>query len=575
MRIPSDKNPAERYAFYTDLVQQCSRTRKERFEFYQALRNYYLFGTSDAAGCDYNKIASTIETRWSFMYTPASTRFSLHLGSSAPKEEIYKVEPLVHELNDQWRAGHSHLVFDVGGKWSHVFGCMLFKMLWKRGIARTYLVEPHMFGVLREDKPDLADQEAFCHFYTITKSQLASDLEGHPRKDEILKNATPGPTDDDSNDGLSSGMNRLIVASQVATATAVGVGGSIDGGIQNALSSYDYAPTVDVDLIDMMELYVWNDEIDDYQMVTMAGPNNVVFDRKQTGVSGIPSFVKLAPEANLYDYFWGASYVAKLAKLQDWRTCRVNEIRRILAKQANPPLAFSGFMGIADEKWAGIQSAGGILSNNGPGGSVENLAPSMPPNIFAELDQIDKMFDDAAGIGHILQGKGEPGVRSKGQADLLARLGSARPKAAAVVIEEAAEDLATLILRAIQDNSKQRFTAYIPKRPGILQTLLGKNNDGTGNDGTPLIFAADQFTNDFEVKVDAHSSSPIFFEDRKNDAVTLFENHAITRARLIEAFDPPDKQLLLEELKGIEEKEAQQQAAEQQQQAAGGAKPKQ
>ena len=49
------------------------------------------------------------------------------------------------------------------------------------------------------------------------------------------------------------------------------------------------------------------------------------------------------------------------------------------------------------------------------------------------------MFDDQAGIGHILQGRGEPGVRSKGQADLLARLGSARPKNRAVIVEEAAE----------------------------------------------------------------------------------------------------------------------------------------
>ena len=572
MLIPSD--PVKRLAFYDDLIVECSRSRRERMEFYTMLRNYYLFGTSDIAGCAYNKIASTIETRWSFMYAPSGTRFSLHLGSSAPKEEIFKVAPLVHELNDQWRAGNSHLVFDLGGKWSHVFGCIIFKMLWKRGTARTYLVEPQQFGVLREDKNDLRDQEAFCHFYTITHTQLESDLEGHPRKKEIMERVLAGPISEDSEQRLDSGVSRLIVASQVATASAAGVGGSVDGGIPSALSTYDYSPQVEAPLVDMIELYVWNDEISDYQMVTMAGLNNIVFDRKQTGVSGIPPFVKLAPEANLYDYFWGASYVAKLAKLQDWRTDRVNEIRRILAKQANPPLAFSGFGGISDEKWAGMQSAGGLLSSMTPGGKVDNLAPTMPPNIFAELDQIDKMFDDAAGIGHILQGKGEPGVRSKGQADLLARLGSARPKAAAVVIEEAAEDLATLVLRAIQDNSKQRFTAMIPKRPGIISTLLGKFNEGTSNEGTPLIFTAEQFTNDFEVKVDAHSSSPIFFEDRKIDANELFDRKAITRARLIEAYDPADKQLVLEELKEIEEKEAQQQAAEQQQQAQGGTKPK-
>ena len=573
MKIPKD--PAQRLSLYHELAMECTRSRRERFEFYQQLRNYYLFGTPDAVGCPYNKIASTIETRWSFMYAPAGTRFSIHLGSSAPPDEIYKVPPLVHELNDQWRAGKSHLTFDLGGKWAHVFGCMLFKLLWRRGVPRPYLVEPQQFGVLREDKIDIADQEAFVHHYTITPTQLESMLIDHPRRAEIMQQVkASGMKSDDGDDRFDSGISRLIVASQVTTGTPAGIGGSVDGGIPNAFANYDYTPQVATDLVDMMELYVWNDDEDDYQMVTMAGPTNVIFDRKQTGVSGVPSFVKLAPEANLYDYFWGASYVAKLAQLQDWATKHIEEIRQILAKQAKPPTGFSGWGGIVDEKFAAMMTAGGIISSTQPGAKIEQLKPDMPADMSKVLDMIFRLFDETAGIGNILQGKGEAGVRSKGQADLLARLGSARPKAAAVVIEEAAEDLATLILRSIQENSKQRFTAKIPKRAGFVSRLLAKNNDASNTDTSPLIFTADQFTNDFEVKVDAHSSSPIFFEDRKHDAIDLFDRHAITRERLIDSYDPTDKQMILEELRGIEEKEAQQAAQEQQQQAApGGAKP--
>lgn len=571
MKIPSDL--LERHALYTQLVRQCSASRSARFELYKTLRNYYLFGTADASGCAYNKIASTIETRWSFMYAPAATRFSLHLGSSAPREELFKVTPLVHELNDQWRMGRSHLVFDVGGKWSHVFGCMLFKMIWDEGVARTYPVEPHQFGVLREDKTELSDQEAFVHHYTITRTQLESDLEEHPHRDSILARVAETGAGEDGTQNLASGLSRLLLATGASTSPTSAVGGAVEGGIPNALSSYDYAPVVEAELIDMMELYVWNDDIEDYQMVTMASPDIVVFDRKQTGVSGMPCFVKLAPEANSYDYFWGVSYVAKLSKLQDWRSERVEQVRAILAKQSNPPLGFYGFTGMAEEKWAAMQSAGGIVASPIPSAKVDSLSPTMPTNIFAEIDMIDRMFDDVAGIPHILQGKGESGVRSKGQADLMARLGSARPKSAAVVVEEAAEDLATLILRSVQDNSKQRFVVDMEgKKPtGIFRTLFGKKDDGTGTDGTALIFTAAQFTNDFEVKVDAHSSSPIFFEDRKQDALTLFENKAITRARLIEAFDPADKQLLLVELKEIEAKEAEAAAKQMQMQ---GASPK-
>ena len=163
--------------------------------------------------------------------------------------------------------------------------------------------------------------------------------------------------------------------------------------------------------------------------------------------------------------------------------------------------------------------------------------PKMPENIFSTIQQIDSMFDDVAGIGHILQGKGESGVRSKGQADLMARLGSSRPKSKALVIEEAAESVATLMLRSIQEHSDQRFVATPP-------------------DAKPVVFAAAQFTKDYEVKVDAHSSSPIYIEDRKHDAIDLLQAHVIDRETFLELFAPPNLQVLKKRLTVIERKEA-------------------
>ena len=92
----------------------------------------------------------------------------------------------------------------------------------------------------------------------------------------------------------------------------------------------------------------------------------------------------------------------------------------------------------------------------------------------------------------------------------------------------------------------------------------------------PLTFTAEQFTKDYEVKVDGHSASPIFTEDLKHDAVTLFEAKAITRERLLDMFDPPNLQALKEELKVIEKNEQQSKLMEmqmkQQQGGSGGSK---
>lgn len=524
-------------------MRQCLASRQERFELYKQLRNYYLFGSSDDNGALYNKIASTVDTLSSFIYSPASIRFSIHLGVTAPEGEVLKVPSMASEVSDQWKQTKTHLVFGLGVKWSLVFGCMLFKEIWSAGskASRTYLVEPHQFGVLREDIVDIEDQEAFVHCYTTTKTQLESDLEGNPRKAAILESVEKRASAGDTNQ-YGEGMTRLILSAGISTATSSGIGGAPEGGLTgHGSGSYNYAPKVEAELLDMFELYVWNDDENDYQMVTVASPDIIVYDRKNVGVHGMAQFVKLAPEHNCYDYFWGESFVARLTSLQDWLTLRLQQVKDLMEKQVDPSYAFPGWTGLVEEKGLAYRKAGGMIANPPGAGKPEKMSAEFPPEIFKEIHEIFAMFDDQAGIHNVLQGKGEPGVRSKGQADLMARLSSARPKSRAIVIEEAAEDLATLKLRNIQENSKQRFVAKSLK-------------DVEGSKDT--VFIPEQFTKDYEVRVDAHSTSPIFIEDRKQDAMTLLEAKAINRSRLLEMFDPPDLQLLKEELKGIEQQEA-------------------
>jgi hypothetical protein len=542
MEIP--KKPLDRLLFYQELVRQCAASRINRFTLYQTLRNYYLFGSQDNKGAPYNKIASTIETLGSFIYSADSTRFSLHLGTTASEDDVFKAQMLAKEVTEQWRLSKTHLLFGLAIRWAMVFGIMLMKSQWTSKSVRSYLVEPHQFGVLREDIMDLTDQEAFTHHYTITRTQLMSSLEGNPRKTAIEQELAL-QTQGDVPRTFSEGLSRLIIGGPVSGipgSVAIGSGmTTVEGGMGSAGRgpAYDYAPKVEAELIDMVDLYVWSDEDDEYQLVTQAAPGVTIYDRKASEVGhvkGVPPFTVIRAHQNLYDYFWNDSFVAKIAWLQDWRTRRVLEINRILSRQADPPLSLTGMGGIAEEKAASFRAAGGLLSMPTPTGKAEFHPPDLPGDMFAEVAQIDSMFDDQAGLGHILQGRGEAGVRSRGQADLMARLGSSRPKERAMAVEESAEDLARLILLTTQDHSEQRFSTKL-------------------SDGRTLTFVAEQFTKDYEVKVDGHSSSPIFTEDTKHDAVTLLEAKAITRATFLKMFDPPDLQALLEDLKQIEKAE--------------------
>ena len=544
MRLPTDL--IERRRLCLELIRQCTATRRDRFNFYQTCRNYYLFGSADGGGAPYNKIGSTVDTLCSFIYSPDTLRFSLHLGTEAPVDDIAKSVPLSREVTEQWRVSKTHITFGQALRWAQVFGITLMKTLWMNNRIRSYMVEPHQFGVLREDVTELADQEAFTHHYTITKTQLEKNLEGNPRKAQIL--ARVGRSSSDEIPELSSGLSRLIIGSPVGgIPQSVAIPGQMSG-TQGGLGGggrgpqYDYAPRVDVELIDMCDLYVWDDDEEDYQVVTRGAPDVVIYDRPSNWmghVKGVAPFGVVRPDFNLYDYFWGDSFVAALASLQDWRTDRTAQIRSILSRQADPPMSITGGVGIASEKLAALRAAGGQVSFPTPNAKVTSHAPTMPSDIFAEMSQIDAMFDDRAGLGHVLQGKGEPGVRSRGQADLMARLGSSRPKERAIAVEESAEEVAGQILRLVQDHSEQRFQAQV-------QTPDGAHE---------LTFTAEQFTRDYEVKVDAHSSSPIFVEDRKHDAITLLEAHAIDRETLLDMFDPPNLQDLKERLKKLEKAE--------------------
>lgn len=540
MIIPTE--PIGKLQFYSELVRQCTVSRQERFTFYQSLRNYYLFGSADSRGAPYNKIGSTIETLSSFIYSPDTIRFSLMLGTEASVDEIHKAVPLAREVTEQWRLSRSHILFGLGLRWAHVFGSMLMKVMWRDNRARAYLVEPHQFGVLREDVMELNDQEAFTHHYVMTKTELEGNLRGNPRKAAIMSRV--GAAGADSLPNISTGLSRLLIGGPVGgiTGSAAIPGGmsGVDGGLggQGTGPSYDFAPKIEAELVDMCDLYVWSDEEEDYQVITRAAPDVVIFDRPANWmghVKGTPCFVPIRPEFNLYDYFWGSSFAARLTWLQDWRTERTFQIRSLLSKQVDPPYTITGGVGITDEKLMALRQAGGRISFPTPNAKVEMHKPDMPNDVFIEVSQIDQMFDDQAGLGHVLQGKGEAGVRSRGQADLMARLGSSRPKERAIAAEESAEEIAGLILRLVQDHSDQRFVVEV--------------------DGKPLPFVAEQFTRDYEVKVDAHSSSPIFVEDRKHDAITLLEAHAIDRETLLDMFDPPNLQDLKERLKRIEHQE--------------------
>ena len=528
MRIPA--NPVDREIFYLDVIQKCLASREERKPDYAALRSWYLFGSSpNEPPAIFNKIFPHIDQLTSFLYSAETTRFSINTGAAVSDQEQVKVPALTRALNDEWLNSNADQVFSSAVTWSLAYNSAFIKIVINNGI-HPYMVEPSCIGVLREDTPYTDRQEAFVQTYYITKSELYARLYSHPKRDQIVKRIT---TTQHERTEVANGIERIIMSQSQP---------EMYGNVNLDLSGYNrYKATVAEETVEMTELWIWNDDTKDYQVVTKADPDVIIYDRPGESVflKGELPFVQICPNP-LYDYYWGGSEVQRMVFLQELRNKRLAEILDLLSKQVSPPTALIGFTGILDEKNFALNRAGGLLSTDMPNAKVEKLAPTIPPDLFKEIDKIDAMFEEVSGIGNVLQGKGEAGVRSSGHASQLARLGSSRAKKRALVIEDSLEKVATLYLKCMQIYDPTHFT-----------DMEGRK------------FIAEQFTKDYTVKVDAHSNSPIFMEDMRQLAFNLYEAKVIDKESLLDLLEPPMKQLLKDRLKKMESKEAE--AAQQKQ----------
>ena len=523
MKIP--KGMLDRDEFYRDLIYKCEVSLNSRRVDYASLRNWYLFGNGpDEAPALYNKIFPHLDQVTSFLYSAETTRFSINLGASVPDNEHRKIPTLTKALNNEWLNSNADQVFSTATTWALVYGTTYVKLIMQNGI-HPYMVEPGTIGVLREDITYTDRQEAIIQKYYITKSELYARLYKHPNREKILSKLNSMPHERTE---IANGLERIIISQSNPT---------IYGNVNLDLAGGNrYKAEVSEDTVEMTELWCWDDEIADYRVVTKADPDIIIYERKgeEMFMKGELPFIQICPNP-LYDYYWGASEVQRLIYLQQLRNRRMTEILDLLSKQVSPPTALIGFTGILDEKNFALNRAGGLLSTDMPNAKVEKLAPTMPPDLFTEMREIDAMFEEASGVGNVLQGKGEAGVRSAGHASQLARLGSSRVKKRALIIEDSLEKLATLYLKCMQlyDDTHFKDTHGVP-------------------------FIAEQFTKEFTVKVDGHSNSPIFTEDTRTLAFNLLKAGAIDKKSLLDLIEPPMKEELLERLKQMEAKQASQ-----------------
>jgi hypothetical protein len=527
MRIPHQD--AKRLAFYEEIVDVCMASRPRRVEQYASWRNFFFYGTNGEENPSaWNLIYAHLDTVTSFLYASDSTRFSVTMGSHAPRADYKRTGAFAKRIMEEWKKSNADTIMQMAILWALVYDSTLVKHIRRKGgRVDPYVVDPACFGVYREDVPMLDRQEAFVHVYYMTESDLRKRLALHPKREDIIKYASASYTKKDTASATPPIVDRVILTSGVPGQGMESLVGEANVNIGQAA---DYTAQLSVPVIEMQEIYVWNDAEDDYQVCTMAGGNSIVYDRRNIFMPRSPEFegehgfVQVCPNP-LPDYFWGQSEVSKLYTIQQKLNDRMADIERLEQKQVDPPTSWGG-MGMPEDKLSGFNSPGASIAIGDPNYKKDSYIPVIPEHIYAALDRHQDQMNTVSGLTNVTQGKGESGVRSAGHAGKLLTVGTARPKKRAMIIEDALEKSAQLF----------GICLYV----GETEEL---------HDEADLPFIPAEMSPDFSVNVDAHSNSPIFMENQQVMSDRLLKARAITREKYILMNAPPMQDELIRDLK--------------------------
>jgi hypothetical protein len=240
-------------------------------------------------------------------------------------------------------------------------------------------------------------------------------------------------------------------------------------------------------------------------------------------------FSKIQPYGK-WNYFWGKAHIDCLIPLQGWLLERIDQIDDILDRQSDPARVGSGFLGLSEEKMAAFGGAGTYLFDQLPQATVKELAPEMPPDIFAEYREIKGEFLQASGLTEVISGHSERGVRSHQHSQDLKKSGSGRIKKAALALEPALTKIGEIGAKLKMAHDGEELTTEPDEAEKIHRFVP--------NEVGPI-----------KMRVDGHSHSPLFGDESRELAFALKKLGAIDNNDLIRMTNPPSRDNLLHRLR--------------------------
>jgi len=570
MKIPS----RGRARWAADIIQACTASRPNRVERGKAYRNLFLTGDMNGVPQTFLRTQDFIRDVLAFLYSPSDLRFSVdYFGQVSPAERA-KGTAVAAGLYQHICAGDVDDAMADAVLWSLIKGKSIQQIVWSRHGFEPYLIQPEAFGVYNESIASLERQEAFVHTTFPTRSrfrQIISGLEPS-RQAELMRVALSQQTKQAGNLDTGGTLKQILVGGLYPYTTS-GTSPSTNNGMVMNL----FAPEAQLDIsvqeemVQMDELWVWNDDQDDWATITLIGDEIVfggdilfnafaepmatrdlsgkVISDENNPLKGQHGFTEFCPMP-LDGNFWGISYVYLVALLQGALNARIDGINKMLRKQEDPPRYATGSTSVNQNAYAKLNRPGGFFTDGNPNAKMQDIVRDIPADIWRSFHELNDMFDMIGGMPAIMRGEGEGSVRSQGQSDTLLRTGSARHKDASLKIERSVERIGGLCFNILRAKCPDELIAWVP--PGTKSVQIDEHTDPTLEPPAPgmlpIKFQYADVSSKAKIEIDSHSSSPAFRHESRELAFALAKAGAIQPKRLVELVHPPMEDALIEDL---------------------------
>ena len=581
MQIPHNKKALN--DFVRELVDICTVTQRDRIQRGLTYKNFALYGAEQPqAAATFNKSWTYIGDLKSLMYSPVSLRFNISDSDVPSLINEAKGRAASVKLRAMYRQSDTDTRIGAGVFWSLVKGKAFIKQNFKRGVLSSNLVQPDAMGVLNEGYDQLdEDMEAFTQTSLISPYQLARTVWNHPKKEKILKDAKNYTREVRSDLSSAYGSAMQVIVGGLYPFQPAGQGASAARGIVDWMGGPNATldPRIADKLIRLDELWVWDDDRADWATFQMVGDKTLIFGdifianalawNPATGteckdLKGEHPYREFCPNP-VDGYFWGRSEVVNIMLLQYALNRRLDGINRLLRKQEDPPKKITGSSAVNQNVISRFNKPGGYWSDPNPNAKLDEQIPTITADLWNDLHEVERMFDEMGGLPPVARGKGEAGVRGAGHAETLIRMATPRLKDSALLVERDVESVAALGLDLSKAHVGKELIAWVsPNDAGIEAGKPDPMLKAPVEGMVPVRFRFGDLDEDMTVTVDSHSASPAFQQDAKALLFDLFKIQAIDAAEVVQRSDISDTEGLIANLERRQALQAQQLAALQQ-----------